>query len=111
MTLGNGSTIQNSQCIVGLLSAPGSGTTLTLNLSITFKASFGGYWILFSAARDGGSGNSDWQTLGVWQVPFTPPGAIAVTNARHTGDAAPAAPTDRSRSIYRTTKAPATSAL
>jgi hypothetical protein len=90
VTMGNGGTIQNSQCIVGLVSAPGNGTTLTLNLSITFKASFGGNRILFSAARDGGSGNSDWQTLGVWQVPFTPTGAIAVTTADTPRDAAPA---------------------
>jgi hypothetical protein len=40
--LGDPTTIQNSQCAVQLVSAASSGTTLTLQLSITFKPAFAG---------------------------------------------------------------------
>ena len=78
VALGNTSAIQNSQCSVVLTSASGSGNTLTLNLSITFKPGFGGNRIIYVAARDQETGNSNWQPLGVWQVPATPAGTIAV---------------------------------
>ena len=39
---------------------------------------FGGNRIAYLAARDQGTGNSNWQPLGVWQAPFTPSGTIAV---------------------------------
>jgi len=77
--LGDSSTIQNSQCAVTLVSAAGTGTTLTLVVSISFKSSFGGNKIVFVAARDPGSGNTGWQPLGVWQAPFSSPVAITVT--------------------------------
>src|SRR6185436_1635052 len=72
LVLGDTGSIQNSQCSVSLVSAQGAGTTLTLKLNITFKPVFGGNKIEYVAARDTGSGNTDWQALGVWQVPFTP---------------------------------------
>jgi hypothetical protein len=77
--LGSSSVIQNSQCAVDLVSAVGNGTTLTVTLSITFPAAFGGNKIAYVAARDQGGDNSNWQALGVWQVPWTAPGAISVT--------------------------------
>jgi len=77
--LGSSSVIQNSQCAVNLVSAVGNGTTLTLTLSITFQAAFGGNKIAYVAARDQGGQNSNWQALGVWQVPFSAGGSIAVT--------------------------------
>ncbi|HEY2017153.1 MAG TPA: hypothetical protein VGH38_26790 [Bryobacteraceae bacterium] len=79
LALGSSGTIQNSQCIVALTSAPGNGPFLNLTLNITFKAAFGGNKVTFLAARDQGSGNSNWQPLGVWQVPFTPAGTVVVT--------------------------------
>jgi len=79
VALGSSGAIQNSQCTVTLVSAIGNATTLTLILSITFKPAFGGNKILYMAARDLGAGNSNWQALGVWQVPFTPQGTIVVT--------------------------------
>ncbi len=88
--LGDTSTIQNGQCGVVLTNAVGSGSTLTLTLNITFKPAFGGNRIVFVAARDQAQGNTDWQALGVWQVPFTPPGAIAVTGVSPPRDAGPA---------------------
>ena len=52
VTLGNPTTIHNSQCSVGLVSAPVGGITLTLVLDITYTASFGGNKIVYAAARD-----------------------------------------------------------
>jgi len=80
LLLGSSGAIQNSQCAVTLTSAVGSGTTLTLGLNIAFMPAFGGNRIMYAAARDVAQGNSDWQPLGVWQVPFTPTGTIAVTS-------------------------------
>jgi len=87
--LGSPNTIQNSQCGVALASVMGSGATLTLVLSISFKSAFGGNKVVYVAARDQASGNSDWQPLGVWQVPWTS-GVITATNVtppRGTGSA------------------------
>ena len=80
VVLGDAGAIQNSQCAVNLVSAVGSGTTLTLTLNIAFKPAFAGNKIAYVAARDQGQGNSNWQALGVWQVPGSPQtGTIAVT--------------------------------
>ncbi|SPF35519.1 exported hypothetical protein [Candidatus Sulfopaludibacter sp. SbA4] len=89
VALGSSTAIQNSQCAVTLVSAVGSGTTLTLILNIAFKPGFGGNRIMYVAARDQGTGNSNWQALGVWQPPFTPPGTIAVTGVTPGRGAAP----------------------
>ncbi|HYW42137.1 MAG TPA: hypothetical protein VE959_04730, partial [Bryobacteraceae bacterium] len=61
-------------------SAAGSGSTLTLTLNISYTAGFGGNKLVYLAARDLEGGNSGWQALGVWQVPFTPAGTIAVVS-------------------------------
>ena len=87
VSLGSSAVIQNSQCAVVLVSAAGSGTTLTLTLTITFKPAFAGNKIFYTAARDLVQDNSNWQALGVWQVPFTA-GQISVGTpnpARGTG--------------------------
>jgi len=84
VVLGSSSTIQNSQCAVNLMTAVGSGTTLTLTLNIAFKQAFGGNRIVFLAALTKSLANTDWQPLGVWQVPGPPPPTpptIAVTGA------------------------------
>ncbi|SPF56444.1 hypothetical protein SBA4_860023 [Candidatus Sulfopaludibacter sp. SbA4] len=78
LVLGSSGTIQNSQCAVSLVSAMGSGTTLSLTLSLTFQPGFGGNRIFYLAARDTAQNNSAWQAFGVWQVPFTPSGTISV---------------------------------
>jgi YD repeat-containing protein len=90
VTLGNpGTTIQNSQCSVNLLSATGNGNTLTLMLTIAFKTAFGGNKIQYLAARDNSGGNTDWQGMGVWQVPPTPSGQITVTSLTPARNVAP----------------------
>ncbi|SPF50343.1 Virginiamycin B lyase (modular protein) [Candidatus Sulfopaludibacter sp. SbA4] len=79
VALGSPNTIQNSQCSVSLVSAVGNGTTLALTLNITFKRAFGGNQINYVAARDQGEGNTNWQALGVWQVPMPQTGTVGVT--------------------------------
>ena len=83
VTLGSSSGIQNSQCAVNLVSAVGNGTTLTLTLNIAFKPAFSGNRIMFVAALSQSLANTDWQALGVWQVPGPPPSPpqIAVGSA------------------------------
>jgi len=91
LTLGAGGTIQNSQCVVGLTSAIGAGTTLTLALNVTFLPAFTGNKITYTAARDLGSGTSGWQALGTLQLPYAPTGNISVTSLTPTRTAAPSA--------------------
>jgi hypothetical protein len=73
---------------VTLVSAEGSGALLTLKLNITFKTTFGGNRIIYTAARDAVGGNTDWQVMQVWQVPFTA-GVIAVGGVAPPRGAAP----------------------
>jgi len=81
LPLGSSGSIQNSQCTVGLTSAVGSGTTLTLTLNITFQPGFGGDRIFYVAAADFVQHNTNWQALGVWQVPGpAATGTIAVSS-------------------------------
>jgi hypothetical protein len=67
--LGGTGVMQNSQCAVNLASssAAGSGTTLTLSLAVTFKASFAGAKNIYMGALSGAT-FSGWQTRGSWTV-------------------------------------------
>jgi len=80
VTVGNAGTyIANSQCAVSLNSAVGSGTDLTLMLTVSFQPAFGGNVIQYLAARDSAQNNSGWQASGVWNaMSQTPLGPIAV---------------------------------
>jgi len=69
VTLGNVNPISNGQCSVVLVSATGSGNSLTLVLTITWTANFAGDKIVFMAGRDGAGNNSGWYPLGVWRAP------------------------------------------
>jgi len=82
LALGGSGSVSNSQCTVASAasSAAGSGSTLTLTLNISYTAGFGGNKLVYLAARDLEGGNSGWQALGAWQVPFTPVGTIAVVS-------------------------------
>jgi len=99
IVLGSSGSIQNNQCSVTLVSAVSSGTTLTLVLDIAFKPVFGGNRVMYMAARDLGAGNSNWQALGVWQVPFTPSGTIVVAGVT---PGRGAVPSGTSQEIYVT---------
>jgi hypothetical protein len=68
LTPGTAGTLQNSECTINgaTTTAVGSGNTLTLTLSVSFKASFAGTQTLFGYAYDNAGLSSDWQTLGTW---------------------------------------------
>jgi len=60
-------------------SAAGSGTDLTLMLTVRFQPAFGGNLIQYLEARDKAQNNSGWQASGVWNaMSQTPAGPIAV---------------------------------
>ena len=48
---------------------------------------------MYTAARDVSGRNSDWQRLGVWQVPFAPGGTISVSGITPPRNSAPAGTT------------------
>jgi hypothetical protein len=89
VALGNAVTIENSQCAVRLISAAGSGTTLTLGLDLLFKPAFAGNKIMYLAARDALQASSGWLPLGVWRVPGGTPtvttSVVGMSPARGTG--------------------------
>lgn len=72
MILTGANTVSNSQCTV---SAQGStvttnGAQLTVNLNVSFNASFAGPKGVWMAVQTmGGAQTSPWQALGAWQVP------------------------------------------
>ncbi|HEY2012982.1 MAG TPA: hypothetical protein VGH38_05740, partial [Bryobacteraceae bacterium] len=74
-TAGSG-TVSNSQCTVN---GPGTtvttgGTDFTLNINLTFSASFGGSRIVYTGVQTNAGANSGWLATGFWTV--TPPPAV-----------------------------------
>jgi hypothetical protein len=88
VTLGQSGTLQNSQCAVNpaASSVTGSGSTLTLNLSLTFNASFAGSKNVYMEVYDGAS-DSGWVQNGAWTVPGAsgPPSAVSVSPSSGSG--------------------------
>jgi len=78
--LGSSSFIQNSQCFVSLVSAAGSGNTLTLTLEELFNPSFAGY--VYVAARDLEQNSSGWVLMGTAGQPAS---TFAITPATGVG--------------------------
>ena len=70
VTPGQSGTLQNSQCSVNPLSSSvsGSGNTLTINITITFKTGFSGTKFIYMEVYDG-AGDSSWQQRGSWTTP------------------------------------------
>jgi hypothetical protein len=70
-TPGTTATLQNSQCSIALggTTVAISGTTLTLNLAVTFKSAFAGAKNAYIYGASLGGLSSGWQTRGVWTVP------------------------------------------
>jgi len=87
--LGNSAAIQNSQCAATLVSATGSGNTLTLVLTIAWTNSFAGDKIVYMSAGDVSSNNSGWYPLGVARAPGGTPttttAVVSMTPNRGTG--------------------------
>ena len=86
LTPGSGSQ-QNSQCILNGAGSTltTSGTTLTLNLALTFQTAYGGVKSVYMDAADA-LGASGWQTKGTWTVPVTVQ-AVSVTPSTGSGSA------------------------
>jgi hypothetical protein len=70
LKIGSAGTTQNSQCILnaGASSVTASGTTLTLNLAITFETAFSGVKNVYMFAQSA-VGNSGFVQRGTWEVP------------------------------------------
>jgi hypothetical protein len=69
VTVGSAGTLANSQCSVnaGGSSVSASGTTLTLNLAISFEAGFAGAKGIFMEVQNA-TVDSGWSQLGNWTV-------------------------------------------
>ena len=69
-TPGAAVTLSNSQCSVNAAAASvtASGTSLTVNLPVTFAAGYAGTKSIYMYAA-GSNANSGWQTMGIWTVP------------------------------------------
>lgn len=71
----------NRQCAITAWSQSVAGTTLTLNMSITFTSTFGGNRIAYLSSRNAGGAIKGWDVGGVWSVPPLPatiPVAVSV---------------------------------
>jgi hypothetical protein len=83
LTIGQSGTLQNSQCTLnaGTSSASGSGTNLTVNLTLTFQPGFTGLENNFMLADDVVNNlTSGFQNRGTWTLaPITGPSAVSVT--------------------------------
>jgi hypothetical protein len=71
---GTSGTAANSQCSIAASgsSVSGSGTQLTLTVSVTFQASFSGPKNDYLITYDNAGLNSEWQPMGTWTVPAPP---------------------------------------
>jgi len=70
ITMGQSTTLQNSQCTLSAAgsSASGSGNNLTLNAAITFQTAFAGSKGVYVEVYDG-TLDSGWAQMGSWTVP------------------------------------------
>jgi hypothetical protein len=86
VTLGQSGTLQNSQCSINPLSSSvsGSGSTLTLNVAVTFLPGFAGARNIYTEVYDG-SADSGWQQRGSWTVSAGPPAVLSVTPSSGSG--------------------------
>ena len=86
---GASGTLENGQCRLAAASSTvaGAGTTLTLNLALTFKSVFGGAKNVYLYAADVMGLNSGWQQRGTWTVANFAPEALSVTPSSGSGTA------------------------
>jgi len=69
-TIGQSTTLQNSQCTISAAgsSTSGSGNTLTLNVAVTFQTAFAGSKLVYNEVNDG-TNDTGWVQQGSWTVP------------------------------------------
>jgi hypothetical protein len=79
--VGSGWSIANSQCTLdaSASSVSASGTTLTLNLKLSFKSTFSGTKNLYSQAINQSGLNSGWVQLGTWTNTGPVPPTVSLT--------------------------------
>ena len=95
VTLGSGTTLENTQCRVNTsTSSASTATNLTVNLDLTFKAAFNGLKQIYMQTTDMGGLATGWQQRGSWTVGSggggggggtQAPSAVSVTPASGTG--------------------------
>ena len=90
LTPGGSGSVQNAQCILNAAgsSVSTSGTNLTLNLALTFKAAFTGTKNIYMQAQDMAGLTSGWTSRGTWTPVATvnrPPTTVSVTPSSGTG--------------------------
>jgi hypothetical protein len=87
VTPGTAGTVENSQCtlVAASSAASGSGTTLTLDVSVSFKGAFAGTKNVYLYAIDMLNLVSNWQQRGTWTIPGTAPEAVSVTPSSGSG--------------------------
>ena len=75
ITIGTSATVSNSQCTVNAAgsSVSGSGSSLTMNLALTFRTTFAGIKTQYLNAEDTTGINSGFYSVGTWTVPAAPP--------------------------------------
>ncbi|PWT99085.1 MAG: hypothetical protein C5B51_27925, partial [Terriglobia bacterium] len=90
VTLGAASSLSNSQCTLSAASASATtaGTTLTINIPVSFNFAFNGVKNLYVLAVDNAAQNSGWVQAGSWTVAVSgPPVVISSTPASGIGSA------------------------
>ena len=87
LTAGTAGTLTNSQCTVNGTgsSVTASGTTLTLNVSLTFKPVFAGARSIYGYAQTAAGLNTGWKALGSWTIPAGGPSVVSVAPASGSG--------------------------
>jgi hypothetical protein len=88
-TPGASGTLENSQCALtlGSTAVSGSGTTLTLDLAVSFKSIFGGARNVYMYAVDVMGLDSGWQQRGTWTVANFAPETLSVSPSSGSGTA------------------------
>jgi hypothetical protein len=88
VSFAQGGVVQNSQCSLNASasSMTGSGSTLTVNLSITFQSAFSGAKNVFMQVSDS-TQNTGWVQRGAWTVPSasSAPSAVSVSPGSGSG--------------------------
>jgi hypothetical protein len=85
--LGTAGTVRNGQCTVNGVGSSllANGNALTVNLAVSFPATFTGAKGVYAYAQTIGGLGSGWQTLGTWNVMQQPPQVVSVTRSSGTG--------------------------
>ena len=90
VTLGSSGTLANSQCILNAAgsSASSSGSNLTVNIALSFTASFAGNKNISTGVISNANVFSGWQQMGTWTVPpggNLPPANVSVSPSSGSG--------------------------